>query len=332
MAKTYLGVDIGANELHLALVSGETVRCLPPEPIPDNLIKDGRIISYETMAEVLRLALKKNRVTTKACALVLPPELAFTRRCVMPYMTIEQLELNLPYEFHDYIQKDKDMYFYDYAVLSVGYDETDEPKTLEVLAAAVTKETIGEYRRLLAKAGLKLEIAIPDSFAYRNLILHYEKKHPEEHPTEYCLVDLGHTAIRVHMFHGDAYETTRVIDFGGAAIDQLISEAKDVDLHVAVNYKISNYEGVQEMETCMELYRRISLEIMRAINFYGYNNPDSSLHDVYFCGGLTQVERLMDTIRQTLEMNLHEIHVMMPQQAVGDSLERYATAVGVALQ
>lgn len=332
MAKTYLGIDIGANELHLALINGETVRFLIPEPIPDNLVKEGRIISMEAMAEVLRLAIKKNRVSTKACAVVLPPELAFTRRCTMPYMTIEQLELNLPYEFHDYIQKDKDMYYYDYALLTIKKNELGEPTTMELLAAAVTKEVIMDYRRLVGKVGLKLEIAIPDSFAYRNLILYSQGKSDGEYPTEYCIVDLGHTAIRVHMFRGDSYETTRVIDFGGAAIDQLIADAKDVDLHVAVNYKRTNYEDVQQLASCLELYSRIAVEILRAINFYGYNNPGSSLQDVYFCGGLTSVVPLMEVIRETLALQLHEIQSLMPARTEGDFSERYATAVGVALQ
>lgn len=331
MAKTYLGIDIGANELHLALVKGNSVQCLPPEPIPDNLVKEGRVVSVETMAGVLRQAVKKNKISTKSCAVVLPPELVFTRRVSIPYMTIEQLELNLPYEFHDYIQKDKDLYFYDYAVISVVNDVAGVPKTLELLAAAVGKDIVAEYRRIAAKAGLHLEIAIPENLAYRNLILNHEQK-TANHPAEYCIVDMGHTAIRVHMFQGDAHETTRVIDFGGAELDRLISEGKDVDLHVAVNYKLGNHENVQELDTCMDLYRRISVEILRAINFYDYNNPNSNLADVYFCGGLTLVEPLMAVVRQTLELNLHDIQVLMPEQTTGAFPERYAAAAGVALQ
>lgn len=331
MAKTYLGIDIGASELHLSIVKGKRVRCLPSEPIPDNLVKEGRIVSVETMAGVLRSAVKKNRVSTKSCALILPSELAFSRQCTMPYMTTEQMELNLPYEFHDYIQKDKDMYFYDYAVLGVRKDEAGVPKTYELLAAAVRKEIITEYRRILSKAGLRLEIAIPEPFAYRNLIMNYEAANLE-HPGEYCIVDMGYTAIRVHMFRGNAHETTRVIDFGGAAIDQLIADGKDVDLHVAVGYKNTNHENVQELDTCVELYQRIAVEILRAINFYDYNNPNSNLSDIYFCGGLVWVERLMATIREALELKLHDINTLMPEQTTGVFPERCAAAVGATLQ
>ena len=75
--------------------------------------------------------------------------------------------MNLPYEFHDFVQGDKDQYFYDYAVVAVGEgrkgeDGKEEPPTLDLLAAATRKETIAAYRRMLRLAGMKLVRAVPE--------------------------------------------------------------------------------------------------------------------------------------------------------------------------
>ncbi|MEG0779311.1 MAG: pilus assembly protein PilM [Oscillospiraceae bacterium] len=333
MLKSCLGVDFGTNELHLAVSGSSGIRCLHTEAIPQNLVREGRIVSPEAMAEVLKTALKAEKISIKNCALVLPPEQVFIRRTTMPYMTVSQLELNLPYEFHDYIQKDKDMYFYDYAVLDIMRDELGEPKSMELLTTAVSKDVIADYRRLLSKAGLRLTIALPEGFAYRNLIRAYEAKNPEKHPSEYCIVDLGHKAIRAHMFCGDAYDTTRAIECGGATVDDLIADQMEVDTQVAVGYKIANYSGAQELDSCQELYARIAVEILRAINFYSYNNPESNLQDIYFCGGLSRTPALIQAIRQTLtDLQLHDIRELMPPLTEDENAERCPTAVGVMLQ
>ncbi|MEG2037250.1 MAG: pilus assembly protein PilM, partial [Ruthenibacterium sp.] len=235
--------------------------------------------------------------------------------------------------FHDYIQKDKDMYFYDYAVLEIKKDEAGEPKSMELLAAAVAKTVIADYRRLLGKAGLRLTLALPEGFAYRNLIRGYERQHPEQHPTEYCIVDLGDTAIRAHMFRGDAYDTTRAIEYGGAMLNELIADKMEVDRQVAAGYKLSNHEGAQELDSCRELYSHIAVEVLRAVNFYGYNNSDSNLQDIYFCGGLSRIPALMQVIRQMLtNLQLHDIRELMPPLSEEENAERCPAAVGVLLQ
>lgn len=332
MPNTYLGLDLGTSGMKTAVVSGGRIAQLLTVPLPDNLVRQGRITSPDAMAQELRGALRSARITPKACALVLPPETAITRRITVPYMTVEQLKVNLPYEFHDYIKTDKDLHFYDYAVVDVRKDESGAPGELELLAAAIRKETIAEYRAALRKAGLKLSIAVPSCLTYRNLIRQAGARQAEGLPAEFCVVDLGHQAIRIHMYHGAVYETTRVIEYGGAALDALIADTRAVDPHVASGYKLANYEGVQELPVCRDLYGKIALELLRAVNFYEFNTPGSDLGDLYFAGGLTRIGALMELIRSSLESRrIHPIEDLMPPGS-GEDAALCAAAVGAALQ
>jgi type IV pilus assembly protein PilM len=334
MPGTYLGIDIGGSAVKLALVRGGRVQRLCSSALPDNLVRESRITSPDAMGEELRRVLRESRIAAKNCALVLPPEAAFVRRVTLPYMTVEQLHINLPYEFHDYIQKDKDEYFYDYVVAGVGKDASGSPKTLDLLAAAAPKETIGSYRVMLRKAGLKLSVAVPEYLTYRNLIAGYERAHPDGHPGEYCIADMGHTAIRIHMYRSGVYDTSRVIEYGGASIDALIADTASVDPHVASDYKLANYEGAQEIPACRDLYGKIAVEILRAVNFYGFNTPGSDLRDIYFCGGLAKVGALMDTVRGSLELNIHLIEELLPPVGEQDapSAALCPAAIGAALE
>lgn len=332
MSKNYVGIDIGYSTVKMAEIVNGKVAALASAPVPDNLIKDGKILSYETLADVLRDMARENKIKAKACALVLPTEISFVRSITVPRMTVEQLELNLPYEFHDYIKKETNMYYYDYAVVGEERDENGEIEAYRLLAAAVTKEDVENCRQMLKKAGFKLQTAIPASFAYRNVIRAYEAENAGEHPAEYCIVDMGYAAIRMNMYKSDIYETTRIIEFGGASLDALIADSVNVEVHVAAEYKMHNYEKVLELPMCKEFYGKIAVEIMRAINFYLFNNPGSTLNDIYLCGGLATIDEIQLAVRSTIDINVHSINDLIPQYAEEISFTRHIAAVGVTMQ
>lgn len=332
MPKKLLGLDIGAYCVKLVAVEGTQVLKSSSFPLSDHMLREGRIVSMDAMAEELRVACRETRFGIRDCAVVLSPRVAFTRKITLPPMTSEQLQVNLPYEFHDYIQQDKELYFYDYAVVALNRDKEGTPKSMELLVAATEKELIAEYRATLKKAGLKLRVAMPKCLAYRNLIRYDQQTSPDNHPDEYCVVDLGHTSIRMHMYRGSVYEVTRIIEFGGNSLDTLIADARAVDLHVAADYKLANYENVLELGVCKGLYNRIALEMLRAINFYGFNTPDSNLRDVYIGGGLASVPPLMQAIRDSLELNLHDISELMPTDCDPSLTALCPAAVGAAIQ
>ena len=59
MAKTILGVDIGHDQLKLALVKSGRVLKTASAPMPENLLREGRITSRESMADLLRSTMKE---------------------------------------------------------------------------------------------------------------------------------------------------------------------------------------------------------------------------------------------------------------------------------
>lgn len=331
MAKAMLGLDIGNSTIKFAVADEQQVRHLFCLPLLEDLVKDDRIVSREAIAQEIRQAMKEQRISSRHVALVLPSERTIVRRMVVPYMTAEQLKINLPYEFHDFIQEDKDLFFYDYAVASVQKDEGNHPTGLELIGCAVRRETIEVFRDVLRMAGLRLERAVPDCLVYGNLIRNYERNHTD-HPAEYCVVDMGHRAIRMHMFRGYIYETTRVIDIGGRSVDALIADHFGVDPHLAASYKQTNHENAQTIPACEELYSRVAVELMRAVNFYGFNTPNSDLRDIYFCGGLTNIRALMNEISHNVDLEMHSIAELLPSGESEGSAVICAAAVGSLLQ
>lgn len=333
MSKTYTGIQVGAYSVKLAQVTDGKIEHIAIETIPNDLMKDGHILSLDSIADFIRELSKSAEITSRKAAVVLSADASFSRRTTMPYMTVDQLKLNLPYEFHDYIQYNKDAYHYDYAVIGTLKDENGKAEFLDLLVAAASTKLLNEYKDTLKKAGFKMALALPENLTYRNIIRHYQENH-HDHPKEYCIVDMGHSAIKMHMYNGSAYDTTRVIEHGGASLDSIIADHIDVDIHTASLYKIQNTNNVQDLDVCIDLYNRISVELIRALNFYHYNNPGSSLRDLYFCGGLIKINSLMDIIRATVEGNLHSISELLPEYAANGNTNTdiAPAAIGITMQ
>ena len=120
--KTILGIDIGHDQLKLALVKNGRVVRTASAKMPENLLKEGRITSRESMTELLRLTMKENGLRAGHGAFVLPNNVVFIKNVEMPWMTVDQLEYNLPFEFNDYITGELKDYAFDYAVLNKPED------------------------------------------------------------------------------------------------------------------------------------------------------------------------------------------------------------------
>ena len=102
-----LGLDFGASTLKWTLMERGSVKQAQELPLPENLTRDSHIGSVQMMGDTLRDSIRQNRVGRKPCAVVLPAENVIVRHLTMPYMTVDQLVLNLPYEFHDFIKDEK---------------------------------------------------------------------------------------------------------------------------------------------------------------------------------------------------------------------------------
>jgi type IV pilus assembly protein PilM len=338
VANGCIGIDIGSSSLKIAEYSKNKIH-LFSESMPDNMVSEGQVLSLEAMSQFIKETLKKNHISEKKCSVILPDTLVFTRRINMPFMNSEQLRVNIPYEFHDFINDDKDKYVYDYAMLDLN-ESNEGHKEIDLLAAAALKSTIDNYRGMFKRAGLKMSIAIPSVMAYTNLIylLEGKKKNFEQSETgekkdEYCFIDLGHTKCRIHIFDGHKLSASRTLDYGLNMIDLAIAEEKNVDVHIAKRYKEAQSGGILESEGCMNIYNSIAVEVMRAINFYRFNNQESNLSSAFICGGGGMIEPLIKALAESTALELKSANDILSYAGNFDTNgEIFVCAVGAAIQ
>ena len=214
MAK--LGFDIGGSSLKIAVVREREVR-LEEMRLPENMVDEGGVILPHVFAGFLKQAKKELALPRGDAALALPPSQAICRLVTMPRMTTEQLLLNLPYEFSDFIQGEADQYFCDYAVCAST--EEDEGEGIPMMAAVAAKSRLAEYARIFSQAGLRLKTVLPQEMALVNLC-----RNRPEGAQEYFFVDLGYRHTQIIVVWGDRIQATRQIPMGGRDIDLAIGD------------------------------------------------------------------------------------------------------------
>ena len=341
MAKTLLGIDVGTDSLKLALVTGRRVKKTAIVPMPVNLVKEGRVVSVETMGELLRNTLKKTGMRNRAAALAFANETVFVRNVTLPVMTSEQLTTNLPYEFRDYISDELKNYVFDYAMITgdkaagkidtpaddMTEGEADKAESMDLIAAAAPIELVNETKDFIRKGGMALTVAAPSICSYINLIRGLRDVDPNK---EYCILDLGYRAIRMYIFRGDAHIVTRVLEMGLSSLDDVLAEQFNVDVHLAHTYLLTNCEDCQNGERCASAYNSISVELLRAINFFRFSNQETSLNDVYLGGGGAAIVPLCREIESSLGMTVHHVSEFVEGGESIENCDSLVQAIGIA--
>ena len=323
-----VGFDIGENSVKLVSFAGNVLKKAVKAELPDAMVSGGRILSMDAMADFLRDAAKGNGIPLTNAALVVPASEVYTRIITLPAMTEQQLSYNLPYEFRDFLTEEKNKYFFDYAVRRIVNDEEEYPKEMELFACAILKSTVEAYRAMLRRAGFRLRVLTTTECAYGAVLAAFLARTDGEDGKDRCIVSIGHRSTHLYIYHGAMFDSRREIDLGGRLLDEQIAEHCGVDIHLAHSYKRSNYNGVLEADYIYEAYSRLAVEIMKAVNFYNYNNRERELRDLYISGGGGGIEPMLRTIAETTKLRLHPVSELLSQQLAVEEPWTYLRAIG----
>ena len=302
-----VGFDIGSLNLHFAVREGGRVTRVGLEPLPEGLVQGGQILSFEALADFLKALRRQYRLPRKA-ALVLPPAVCYCRRLTTAAMSEDQLKFNLPYEFHEYITGAKEDYFYDYALVGgAAGPNNSNPEGLDLMAAAVPKRLIADYATAFKHAGFSLKAVMPDELAYINLA-----RTGGDTAHSHCILDLGHSAVRLYMFTGDTFENLRTVDYGLAAVDRVIAETCGVDIHIAATYRETNHDDCLALPECAAVYNAIAVEVLKAVNFQRFSSGGMEPAHIHCCGGGISNPEMIETLRATVNLPLEDMQEFWP--------------------
>lgn len=317
MEKTMVGFDIGSDRLKIFTADKEGA-ALHEIRLPERMVENGVVVMPNAFSDFLKKIRKDLGLPKCRAALAVPSGQTICRLVAMPRMTEDQLLLNLPYEFSDFINGEPERYFCDYALCDPreGEQASEDDDRMTMMAAIISKEQSYGYVRMFAQAGIKLDLLLPQEMCLLQLAEDYRRKNPGA-PREYCFVDLGHTATRVTLISGDRVQAVRQIDIGGQALDRIVADELGVDEFLAGTYKRKNDQGILEHPRCMELYGNIAVELLKVFNFYQYAFRENNLEGIYLTGGGANILPLRQAIFETLSVPMHRPGELLPDDFAG---------------
>lgn len=323
MGKTRLGFDVGSSSLKIAVLKGGGLR-IEEVRLPENMVDSaGQIVLPHAFAQFLRQTKKELSLPRGPAALALPPSQVICRLVTMPRMTTEQLMLNLPYEFSDFIQGVADQYHCDYAVC-VSAGEDGEEQGVPMMAAVAAKQTLAEYTRMFSQAGFRLKTVLPQEMALIQLC-----QARGAGAEEFCFVDLGHQLTRITVVWRDRVQATRQIALGGKNLDNIVSGEMGVDPFLSNTYKTTNFQDVLTIPAVAEVCERIAVEILKVINFYQFTYRSSALEGIYLVGGGAALPMLRQSIESTVGLPLLDPADLLPE--AGEAAAAGVFAAGAAM-
>ncbi len=304
-----LGISSEHNYLALTLMQGGVIKKSIYVDIPENVSEHGEILSRSLFSTLLRDTIKEHGIKTKKAALVISSDHILIRNLTLPKMTAEQLVYNIPFEFRDYIRGELNEYLFDYAYRPPLPNEEDLP-TMNVLAVAVQKKRVYEMTEMIRDAGLKLVKMEPLICTYESLLRHYSTE--EQQLEERALMDIGFSTTRMFVYKNGRYKLMHTMDIGGLKIRQVLADELNVDMHIAHSYLKANHDNCHEMEALKNVYRDISIEVLKGLNYYEVSDMSSRLHEVVLTGPGARIQPLVDLLKERISMNVETISEAFP--------------------
>ena len=126
------------------------------------------------------------------------------------------------------------------------------------------------------------------------------------------MLDLGTRALRMHFFRKGIYDITRTMEPGCEEIEQIRRGDHDKLLELGLDAD-DTAKGEDMDKILLDRYQTISVQVMRVLNFYSFNNADNTIDTLYYCGGGARYEKLIAEIAETVGIPVKSIGELLPK-------------------
>ena len=262
------------------------------------------------------------------------------KQITLPYMDEDEIGPALQFEARKHLPFDPQGMVIDYQL--VGRSITE--RRLDVLLAAVTQERLDRHMAPLRLLGLDADIVDAVPLAVTNALL----QGMAVWPGTLMLLDLGHTASHLILYHRTEPYFARRIEFGGKSITQAVARGMKIAFEDAEAWILSLDGGradtridwnLPEMKLVLEVLRLDLLEdIKRSVAFYRTIGKLNEPFSLWISGGAARLPGLAERLAELLEV---QVRVFTPLaspdgKSEADGLPAYAPqlaqAFGLALR
>jgi Tfp pilus assembly PilM family ATPase len=89
---------------------------------------------------------------------------------------------------------------------------------------------------------------------------------------------------------------------------------------------------VLNKEYCREVYTKLTLEVIKVLNYYYFNNRESALDRIYFGGGVSALTSLCHSIADATNLVYRPLYKLIPDKMDETEAADGVLAIGLLMQ
>ncbi len=357
------GLDVSGLSLKIAKIKkrGKALRLVSfgEKSVSPGAIQQGDIVNPEELAKNIKDSLNNingERLKTNYVVASLPEKKAFFEVIQMPRLPEEDLRSAVIYEAENYIPMPIESMYLDFQVIQPVKNHLDH---LDVLVAAVPKDTVDPYLNCLKQAGLEPLALEVESLAISRALIEGGKT-----TSPVLIIDFGATRTSFIIFAGHSLRFTSSISVSSENFTEIISKNLSIPLEEAE--KLKRKYGLEEkikmkikkedsaikkerskiFEALVPALVDLNQQIKKHLDYYHTHASHEHLPEgskgvskIILCGGGANLKGLPEVLSQ--ELNL-PVEIGNPQTNIptqgqkpiisAEAAVEYTTALGLALR
>ncbi len=343
--KSFVGFDLGTGSIKLVEVKSE-------DKIPklatygwidqsSDLIKSDAAANTKLLADSLKQLWTTAHCSSRKCISALPSFSVFSYLISLPPMPDKDIDAAVKWEAKKVVPMPIEEVTLDWKIVDKGTapgtgDKSGVVQNIKVLLTVAPRAIVQRYLSIFTQAGLELVSLETESFALARSLIGYE-------PTVAMLIDLGMNITDIVVVDNGIPTVNRSVDVGGSTITKAISNAMNIDMKRAEQFKrdvgfAQNIQAGGVMKVIQQTFAPIVNEIQYSRQTY-QEQRQRQIEKVVLSGGTAWLPGLTTYLESVLQLKVligdPWSHISYPQElapALRDIGPSMAVSIGLALR
>jgi type IV pilus assembly protein PilM len=349
-AKRLVGLKIGASQLAAARVANNGAAELlqvAREPLASGIVVGGELRDPDALSVALKEFFAKHNLPKRGVRLGIANNRIGVRTFdIAGIEDQKQLANAIRFRAQEALPIPIDEAVLDYQVLAEGVDEQGQP-TRRVLLVVAYRELIDRYVEACRQAGITLVGIDLEAFALLRAVQAPQDGVGSDPNAALVAVAIGHERSTFAVSDGRVCEFTRVLDWGGAALnvalarvlDAAPSEVEDVKRSVSlveatVPHGLNAEQGKKAVDAVRKSIQTFARELVSSLQYY-QNQPGSlGIGEIVLTGGTAHLPGLAVELERLIGVRVRvgdPLARMRVSKKVGEPEQIGSLAVAIGL-
>jgi type IV pilus assembly protein PilM len=351
--KRLVGLKIGASQLAAARVSNNgsaELQQVAREPLAPGIVVAGELRDPDALSAALKDFFDKHKLPKRGVRLGIANNRIGVRTFDIAGISDQkQLGNAIRFRAQEALPIPIDEAVLDYQVLGDGVDEEGQP-TKRILLVVAYRELIDRYVDACKRAGITLSGIDLEAFALLRALQAPQEGVGSDPAAALVAVSIGHERSTFAVSDGRVCEFTRVLDWGGSALNVALarvlnaapSEVESVKHELTLtDSTIPDGLNAEQATKCVEALRKaiqtFARELVSSLQYY-QNQPGSlGIAEIVLTGGTAHLPGLAGELERLIGVRVRvgdPLARMKVSKKVGDPAQigSFAVAIGLGIE